>query len=520
MKRMLWSTALAVPIAAATAQQPTRSTFFVVQRSDTIAFEYVTRSPTHVDGELSVKGQKTRWRYSLDTDAQAKSQHLENAFFTSLTDTMPIQRAVFTFEGDSAIIVMSGASSGTQRLPTKSGAVPWVNPSPGMVEQLLVRAKAMGGTVDTVPLLQVAGGQTVPVVVTWIGADSATINLSGIVFRAAVGSGGTLLGAEIPQQSVRIVRAEGTQKVAVAPPDYSAPAGAPYTAEEVVVHSKEGFTLGGTLTLPKVRPTSGAPAVVMITGSGPENRDEEIGIDGYRPFRQIADTLGRRGIAVLRLDDRGVGGSARGPENPTSADFANDIRAAIAYLRARSDIDKKRIALVGHSEGGMIAPMIAATDTTLRAIVLMAGPAYSGRKIIDYQNRYGVEHMSNVTPDKRDSVLRAAAHTMDSLAKTPGWMGYFLAYDPLTTARKVKTPVLILQGATDMQVTAEQADSLAAAMRASGNRSVTVRVFPQTNHLFLADPDGNPSRYASLPSKAVRADVLGALADWLSAKLR
>ena len=513
--------ALALPIAGLTAQQPTRATFFVTLAGDTIAYEYVTRAPMHVEGELFVtKPAKTRWRYVLDTDAQLRSQHLTNDFFMSLTDTAPMQRAVFTFQGDSVVAVLSGASAATQRFATKNGAVPWVNPSPGMVEQLLLRAKAMGGATDTVPLLQVAGGQTVPVVVSWIGADSATLQLGAVMFRAAVNRDGALLGAAVPLQGVTITRVEGIRKVSVVPPDYSAPAGAPYTAEEVTVKTQEGFTLAGTLTLPKVRPTSGAPAVVTITGSGPENRDEEIGIDGYRPFRQLADTLARRGIAVLRLDDRGVGGSARGPANPTSADFANDIRAALAFLRNRPGIDRTRLALVGHSEGGMIAPMIAATDASLRGIVLMAGPAYTGRKIIDFQNRYGVEHMGNVPPEKRDSVLRVAAHTIDSMSTVPGWMSYFLAYDPLLTARKVKVPVLVLQGATDRQVTAEQADSLGVALRAGGNRDVTVHVFPQTNHLFLADPDGNPSRYASLPSKSVRADVLGAIADWLSEKMR
>jgi dipeptidyl aminopeptidase/acylaminoacyl peptidase len=473
-----------------------------------------------VDGELSVKRASTRWRYSLDTDAQARTLRVDNSFFSSLTDTAPIQRMALSFQGDTVVAELSGASTSTQRIPSKAGAVPWVNPSPGMVEQFLVRAKAMGGATDTLPIFQVAGGQTTNVVVSWIGGDSATIDLGGVIFRAAVGRDGALLGAVIPRQNVRIARVEGTQKVVVAPPDYSAPAGAPYTAQDVVVKTQEGFTLAGTLTLPRTRPTTGAPAVVMITGSGPENRDEEIGIEGYRPFRQIADTLGRRGIAVLRLDDRGVGGSAAGPPNATSADFANDIRAALAFLRNQPGIDKNRLGLVGHSEGGMIAPIVAATDPTLRGIVLMAGPSYGGRKIIEYQNRYGVEHMANLAAEKRDSVLRAASRTIDSAATTPGWMSYFLAYDPLVTARKVKVPVLVLQGATDRQVTAEQADSLAAAIRASGNRDVTVRVFPQTNHLFLTDPDGNPARYASLPSKALRADVLGAIADWLSAKMR
>ena len=283
-------------------------------------------------------------------------------------------------------------------------------------------------------------------------------------------------------------------------------------------------TLAGTLTIPIARvskTTRRFPAVVTITGSGLENRDESIPIvPGYRPFRDIADTLGRRGIAVLRLDDRGFGGSTGNGGAATSADFADDIRAALAWLRTRPDMDPRRLGLVGHSEGGMIAPMIAATDSTLRAIVLMAGPSETGRAIVAYQNRYAVEHDSAIPPAHWDSVLAAAAHEVDSLAATRPWVRFFLDYDPLATARKVhRTPVLILQGANDRQVTMGQADSLAAAFRAGGNRDVTVRVFPGTNHLFLADTSGNPGGYASLTDTHVRRDVLGTLADWLATHL-
>jgi len=267
--------------------------------------------------------------------------------------------------------------------------------------------------------------------------------------------------------------------------------------------------------------------VVTITGSGPEDRDEQSGaVPGYRPFRELADTLGRRGIAVLRLDDRGVNGSDAGPPAATSEDFANDIRAAVAYLRTRPEIDPDRIALVGHSEGGIIAPMIAASDTTIRALVLMAAPASPGRDIIAEQNRYVVDSVRHLAGAQRDSALAYARRAADSLAAKTPWLRFFYAYDPTRNARRVRSPVLILQGETDRQVPPSQAQTLAAAFRAGGNRDVTVRLFPATNHLFLEDASGafvderGRLRYASLPSLHVRREVLGTIADWLALRLR
>jgi dipeptidyl aminopeptidase/acylaminoacyl peptidase len=366
---------------------------------------------------------------------------------------------------------------------------------------------------------------TVPLSVTFIGSDSARLQLNGIAFNVSLGMDGRVTGMSIPSQNVRVVRVEGARAAPVAAkPDYSAPGDAPYTAEEVTVTTPAGLKLTGTLTLPKTRPAAGAPAVVTITGSGPEERDESIpGVAGYRPFRQVADTLGRRGIAVLRLDDRGTGGSDVGPmgaNGPTSADFADDIRAGLAYLRTRHDIDATRLGLVGHSEGGMIAPMIAATDPKLRAVVLMAGPAHSGRAILKYQQEYAADSMLHLTGTRRDSAVQDMQAKLDSSAKTMPWIHFFLDYDPIATAKRVKQPVLILQGATDRQVTPEQAPELAAAFRAGGNRDVTMKIFPSTNHLFLMDSQGNPSGYATLPSKSVRADVLGTMADWLVARMK
>ena len=155
--------------------------------------------------------------------------------------------------------------------------------------------------------------------------------------------------------------------------DYSAPAGAPYTAIDVIIPTPSGHTLSGTLTLPKfasrARPVG---AIVTVTGSGQQDRDEYLGLEGYRPFRQYADPLGRRGIAVLRTDDRGTGASKGTFKGATTADFAEDVRAGLAYLRTRPEINAKALGVMGQSEGALIAPMVADKEPTLRAIVLLA----------------------------------------------------------------------------------------------------------------------------------------------------
>jgi alpha-beta hydrolase superfamily lysophospholipase len=255
---------------------------------------------------------------------------------------------------------------------------------------------------------------------------------------------------------------------------------------------------------------------VLITGSGSQDRDEATpAVPGYRPFREIADTLSRRGIIVLRLDDRGIGGSDAGPPTATSADFADDIRAAVAWLRARPEVDPARVGLVGHSEGAIIAPLVAVADTRLRALALLEAPAERGRLILAEQQRTLLGKDSTHTPAERDSALARAAKVTDSLVKEPGWLRWFAEYDPLPAARRVRVPVLIIQGETDQQVAPSQARTLAAAMRGAGNQRVTLRIFPRMNHLMLDDPSGDPRGYATLPTKTLRRDMLGVLADWL-----
>jgi alpha-beta hydrolase superfamily lysophospholipase len=531
MNRLIVSICAAAVAAAPAGAQggtgaPQRATFIVTQAGDTLAVERVTRTSRRVESELAIRGQGAQLQFALALAPQDLVSSVEIAvrLASANAGAPPVQAGTLLFRGDSVISDMTAPVRSTQRFASGPGALPFVNLSMAVGEQLVRRARSIGGARVQVPMFVVGGAQVVPAVVTWPTSDSAVISIGGADLRVAIAPDGRLLGAVVPSQNVRFTRVEGTSSASTkaAPPDYSAPAGAPYTAEEVTVQSTGGVVLAGTLTLPRERDTDGrTPAVVLITGSGPQNRDEELpGIKGYRFFRQIADTLSRRGIAVLRLDDRGIGGSRAGATPGTTGDFADDVRAALAYLRSRADIRADRLGLVGHSEGGLIAPIVAADDPQVRAIALLAGPSRTIRRILEFQRRVVVESDSTIPVAKRDSALAALSRTADSVAATPGWLQYVYDYDPLPAARRVRAPVLILHGATDLQVTADQALELSSAFHHGGNRDVTVHVFTKTNHLFLEDASGEYSGYATLPSTKVKPDVLGTLADWVVAKLR
>ncbi len=312
---------------------------------------------------------------------------------------------------------------------------------------------------------------------------------------------------------------------------YDSPPGARFRAEEIQIR-RPGFVLAGTLLTPEGPPPF--PAVLLQTGSGQQTRDEPLpipGLSGYRPFRQIAESLAARGIAVLRVDDRGVGEStgASTLATATTADFADDARAEVAWLRGRRDLDPTRIAIVGHSEGADIAEMAAASDPGLHAVVLLAGRGEGGMQILEYQLRAILAEDPSLTPDQREkrvaeqqAKLRAVKDGRNVTAGgQPGpWLHGFLNYDPLAEVRRVKQPLLILQGALDRQVPARDARALAEAAKAAGNANVAVRVFPDLNHLFLPAKTGAISEYPRLASTRLPAEVLDALGAWLVRELR
>jgi len=328
----------------------------------------------------------------------------------------------------------------------------------------------------------------------------------------------------------------------------------PYKAEDVTFrNSTEGFDLAGTITLPE---GSGPfPAVVLISGSGAQDRDETL--LGHKPFLVLADHLTRNGIAVLRYDDRGVGKSKGNMMNATSMSLAGDAEAAVTYLLSRPEIDKKMIGLAGHSEGGLIAPMVASRNGNVAFVVSLAGPGVKGYDIIirqtrDIQTASGIPEKDieetiktngklfemvmaeadqrkvaknamewynkeldgkGVTPEERKTMM--AQFTQGLLSVNSPWFRYFLAAEPAEYWSKVKVPVLALNGEKDLQVSAEvNLPAIKASLKKAKNRKVTIQSLPGLNHLFQHSTTGSPAEYASI-EETISPEVLGIITDWI-----
>jgi fermentation-respiration switch protein FrsA (DUF1100 family) len=467
----------------------------------------------------------------------------------------PIAQQI-VFKGDKAMVTAGGE---TNELPYTNRAAVLVNGVTYLFQFIAARYDTMRGGEQEIPLfpslkatMERSGRDKATAPDTAAAAagplifDRYSLSISGTRFIFWTDAEGRLAVITVPAQQFVAAREEYASLVAQLRaammaelkdimPDYSAPAGAPFTAEEVQVQAK-GFKLAGTLLLPRMGKQP-FPAVVMSTGSGQQERDSNLpGLDKYRPFRQIAEALAARGIAVLRADDRAVGrsGGVDTLNTVTTLDFADDVRAQVAFLRSRPEIDGARIAIIGHSEGGLIAPLVAASDPRLAAIVMMAGTGKRGEDVLRFQLNYETEHNTQLSAEEKakrraetDAFIRAIYENSD-VSKYPAplrglnspWGRWFLSYDPLTTMRKVRQPVLIMQGALDQQVTAEQARLLEEAARAGGNRDVTVRLFPGLNHLFLPAKSGEEREYLKLETYSLSDEVLSAIADWLQTRLK
>ncbi|HSM36478.1 MAG TPA: alpha/beta fold hydrolase [Longimicrobiales bacterium] len=282
----------------------------------------------------------------------------------------------------------------------------------------------------------------------------------------------------------------------------------------------DGSLLRGTLILPDEE--GPFPAIVTVTGSGRQDRDEHIRAIGpeYRPFRDIADTLARRGIATLRFDDPGVGGSDPFPPGATPFDYADAVRAGLEYLRSRPDIAPDRIGLLGHSEGGVVAPAAAVSDGGVAALVLLAGPAYTLARVSAFQRRRQLRRdMATASSEVIEAELERTAPLVERRALRSPWRRAVWEYDPLPTARRFAAPVLLLQGDSDRRISPEQADTLAAAFREGGNQDVTVRKFSGTNHWFLKDRTASVEGERAPVSQRLPPEVLGVIADWVVDRL-
>lgn len=486
---------------------------YLRNNGDTLGIETITHSAAAISGVLLIKGQpRIEWEQAVVSGALG-ALNLKVFAPGGAPGAAPLQTGSVQMRGDSAFIDFMASTQRTkQAVPSKVGALPLVNAS--VLHAALLAAQARLKQLSALNVFLTSGAMTIAGTVAQAG-DTTVFKLATSDMRILAGSDGMPSTILLPAQGARVVRATSAVSASAGRINYDAPVGAPYTSEQVRIPTGRGYELAATLTKPTL--STLAPVVITISGSGPQERDSRISIvPEYEIFRQIADTLGRRGVAVLRFDDRGVGdsGGRESAISATSGDFADDVRSIVTWLRARSDIDGSRVALAGHSEGGLIAPMVAVSDPKIRAVALLAGPAYDGRRVLMYQNKQNIDAIPGMSQRQRDSIYAKVPSQLDSAGKVTPWLGYFMAHNPLATAKLVKQPVLLLQGMTDKQITPEQVDSLATVLRASGNTDVTVRKFPATNHLFLNDPSGQPAGYAQLKDPKVRPEMLGALADW------
>lgn len=319
----------------------------------------------------------------------------------------------------------------------------------------------------------------------------------------------------------------------------------PYRSEDVRYPNPQAdLELAGTLTVPEGE--GPFPAALLISGSGPQDRDETI-MD-HRPFRVLADHLTRQGIAVLRFDDRGIGASTGDFGTATSADFATDVAAGVAYLSSRAEIDATRIGLIGHSEGGLIAPMVAADDPELHFLVLLAGPGLTGREILKLQAALiarangAPEGAIQANADMQERLFEVVAQVEDpgeartqiqqilqgqGMADAPAraqaqqltspWFKFFLSYDPVPALGQVGCPVLALNGEKDLQVPPkENLEAIAAALAAGGNTQVETQMLPGLNHLFQTATTGSPLEYAQI-EETFSPDALARISTWILA---
>ncbi len=322
----------------------------------------------------------------------------------------------------------------------------------------------------------------------------------------------------------------------------------PYRSEDVVFENKQaGIKLAGTLTMPSEGKKF--PAVVLLTGSGAQNRDEEI--MGHKPFLVLADYLTRQGIAVLRFDDRGVGGSEGDLRSATTADLATDASVAMDYLRTRKEIDKKKIGLAGHSEGAALAFMTAANRHDVAFVVSMAGAAMPGDEILIRQNRdilraektddafidYYIDILHKVYdtvraqpaqylkdnaarladevtgPSFYHSVVKGQVEQLFTELSTP-WLNFFAKYDPAEDIRRVQCPVMALNGNRDLQVSSSNLALIEKALREAGVERFSIKEYPGLNHLFQTSQTGKVQEYGEI-EETVSPRVLEDIGAWI-----
>ncbi len=430
--------------------------------------------------------------------------------------------------------------------------------------RLVLRVKTLQSGKLSATLQSVDQGVSLPVDTIALSQRTVAFDVQqvGGSFRGIMNPAGSAInglwsqmGAELPLVLTRTAKAPE----AVRPQEPKPPF--PYDSQEVSYWNKAAnVKLAGTLTLP--RGAGPFPAVLLISGSGPQDRNESI--VGHKPFLVIADCLTRKGIAVLRVDDRGVGGSTGDSAEANLEDLAGDVRAGIDFLKQRKEIDAAQIGLLGHSEGGAVAPLVASKSTDVAFLVLLAAPGVTGEQllyaqgaavartlgagelviarqqalqrklfalvkqggdratlrtrleeIIDKEDEPAHEHDGAGEHAQHDAALRRVAGSQMEMLLAPGFR-YFLTHDPAVALKAVQCPVLVLNGEKDTQVPAWQnLPMIVAALEAGENPGYRVEKLRGLNHLFQPAETGSVIEYAQI-SETISPAVLELMREWIS----
>ncbi len=343
-------------------------------------------------------------------------------------------------------------------------------------------------------------------------------------------------------QSLPLVLGVGEVKENTRPQDPAKPY--PYIAEDIYFQQEpEGFQLAGTITRPEG--DGPFPAVVLITGSGAQNRDEEL--LGHRPFLVLADALTRSGIVVLRYDDRGFAESEGDASTATSVDFADDAGSAVNHLKTLPYVDVGNIGIIGHSEGAIIAPIVAQRNRDLAFLVLMAGSGVDGVAVLEDQTAailraqqapepYIVQAVeanlaiyatildeSRTLEERKEAVMQTLltmglpedqARSQLSALFSP-WYMTFLALDPSDYLKDLAMPVMVLNGTKDTQISATlHVPAIEKALLAGGNTRYTIKVYEGLNHLFQPAETGAPEEYGTIET-TIDPQVLEDISTWI-----
>jgi pimeloyl-ACP methyl ester carboxylesterase len=426
-------------------------------------------------------------------------------------------RADETAAHSSAIL----STMGDEQEPMKAardlgeGAIYWSPRIPSSIEQAVARARILDQPLSRIPGASLYSASRSEITVERLDPTDWLVGYQDKKYLVLTDEHGCMLSATMPDYGVVIERRTGFAESNYPPwPPYSAPPDHAYGAQEVSIRAPQGHLLAGTFTVPSH--DGRIAAAILITGLSPHERNN--GDAPWMTFRDIADSLGRAGIAALRVDDRGIGRSTGDNARLTIFDKADDVRSEVAWLRAQPGIDPKRIMLIGYSEGGLIAPMVAAKDPAIAAIVALAGPGVPGMSVARYQVEQPI--LKDPKLSDADRAREIAKRFEEALRDLSPHESSFLAIDPITYDRQVRCPALIIQGGADATVPVRSAERIAWAMRAGGNADVTVRIVSGVSHSLLPDPVGLSSAWGALPAFLTSPEVLDALTRWSVARLK